>query len=61
MTEDGFKEDYITRETPFGIQTIWLKDSPKHKAKAGTSFIEPYEGSLPPRPIKLKKKYRQQA
>ena len=50
-------DGYEVRETSMGTLTIYTKDEPGPKGhKAGTSKME-YKG-LPPRPIKLKKKYR---
>ncbi len=46
-----------TKETPMGVLTIFTVDEPGPKGrKAGTSRME-YRDP-PPRPIKLKKKYR---
>ena len=51
-------DGYEVCETPMGTLTVYTVDEPGPKGrKAGTSKME-YRG-LPPRPIKLKKKYRQ--
>jgi hypothetical protein len=48
----------IAVETPFGTLTIFTRDEPGPKGqKAGTTKME-YNGQ-PPRPITLRKKYRQ--
>ena len=48
----------IAVETAFGTLTIFTKDEPGPKGhKAGTTKVE-YNGQ-PPRPITLRKKYRQ--
>ena len=55
--EDGAAESSQVRVTPFGTLTVFLKDVPGiDGGKAGTSQME--WADPPPRPIKLKKKYR---
>ena len=51
-------EKVIIKETLMGRLTVYLVDEPGPKgAKAGTTKME--YADPPPRPIKLKKKYRQ--
>ena len=62
MSEEGpgmtSSDSEIAVETPFGTLTIFTKDEPGPKGhKAGTTKME-YTGQ-PPRPITLRKKYRQ--
>jgi|TARA_Y100001951_G_C11263291_1_gene253879 hypothetical protein len=52
--EDGAVRSF---ETAMGIVTVVVKDEPGPKGrKAGTSTMEYFDP--PPRPIRLKKKYR---
>ena len=49
---------YRTYDTPFGPVTVYTKDEPGPKGhKAGTTKTDWKDP--PPRPMKLKKKYRQ--
>ena len=62
MSEEGpsiaSSNDEIAVETSFGVLTIFTKDEPGPKGhKAGTTKMQ-YNGP-PPRPITLRKKYRQ--
>lgn len=53
-------DGYEVRETPMGTITAYTVDEPGPKGrKAGTSRME-YKDP-PPRPMKLKKKYRRSA
>lgn len=55
MSEDTI--GYETYDTPMGLVTVYVKDEPGPKGqKAGTSKVV-YKDP-PPRPMKLKKKYR---
>ena len=48
---------YRTYSTPMGDVTVYLKDEPGPRGhKAGTSKMEYHDP--PPRPMRLKKKYR---
>ena len=50
--------EYQTYDTPVGKVTVYLKDEPGPKGhKKGTTKME-YKDP-PPRPMKLKRKYRQ--
>ena len=62
MSEEGpdmtSSDSEIAVETAFGTLTIFTRDEPGPKGhKAGTTKME-YTGQ-PPRPITLRKKYRQ--
>ncbi len=58
MSEDTI--GYTTYDTPMGKVTVYTVDEPGAKGnKAGTTKMV-YKDP-PPRPIKLKKKYRQQS
>jgi len=51
-------DGYEVHDTPMGKVTVYVKDEPGPKGKkAGTSRMEYHDP--PPRPMKLKKKYRQ--
>ena len=58
--EDNSHDERIgfrTYETPFGLLTVYTKDEPGPKGnKAGTTKMVYNDG--PPRPMRLKKKYR---
>jgi hypothetical protein len=59
IESDETKDVY---NTPFGILTVYKQDELGMKGgKAGTSHTVPHQGQPPPRRMKLKKKYRQQA
>ena len=55
-------EEKDVYETPFGHLEIYKKDVVGRGGfKAGTSKMIPYPDSIPPRTIKVKKKYRNQS
>ena len=57
MSQDEDPIGYQIRDTPMGRITIYLKDEPGPRGhKAGTTKMEYHDP--PPRPMRLKKKYR---